>query len=62
MDKNKYVKRNVVVELETLARFFDPHVTHREKNPSMNIYVQQQTLLPKMYTVTWITLTNHLVT
>ena len=31
MDKSKYVKRNLVVEIKTLARFFDPHVTHREK-------------------------------
>ena len=62
-NKNKYVKRNgnVAVELETLARFLDPHITTEKKNPSMNIYIQQQTL-SKMYTVTWITLTNHLVT
>ena len=31
MDKSKYVKRNLVAEIKTLARFFDPHVTHREK-------------------------------
>ena len=31
MDKDKYVKRNVAVELETLVRFLDHHVTHREK-------------------------------
>ena len=60
-NKNKNVKRNVAVELETLARFLDPHITTEKKNPSMNIYIQQQTL-SKMYTVTWITLTNHLVT
>ena len=30
-DKNKYIKRNVAVEIETLARFLDPHVPHREK-------------------------------
>ena len=30
MDKDIYVKRNVAVELETLARFLDHHVTHRE--------------------------------
>ena len=32
-DKNKYVKRNVPVELETLARVLDAHVTHTEKKP-----------------------------
>ena len=31
MDKDKYVKINVAVELETLARFLNHHVTHREK-------------------------------
>ena len=30
-DKNKYVKRNVAVELETLAIVLDSHITHREK-------------------------------
>ena len=37
-DKNKYVKRNVAVELETFARFLDPHVTHR-KNESFHEYL-----------------------
>ena len=30
-DKNKYVKRNVAVELETLAIVLDSHITQREK-------------------------------
>ena len=30
-DKNKYVKRNVAVELQTLARVLDAHITHTEK-------------------------------
>ena len=30
-DKNKYVKRNVAVELVTLARFLDPHFTQGEQ-------------------------------
>ena len=42
MDKNKYVKRNVAVELVTLARFLDPHVTHREKE-SFHEYLRSAT-------------------
>ena len=30
-DKNKYVKRNVAVELETLTGVLDAHVAHTEK-------------------------------
>ena len=41
-DKNKYVKRNVAVELETLAGFLDPHVTHREKE-SFHEYLRSAT-------------------
>ena len=37
-DKNKYVKRNVAVELETLARVLDAHVTHTE-NESFHEYL-----------------------
>ena len=33
IDKNKCVKRNAPVELETLARVLDAHVTHTEKEP-----------------------------
>ena len=62
IDKSKFVKRNVYVELKILVRVFDAQVTHTEKKPSMNIYVQQQILLLLMYKMTWKTLTNDLVT
>ena len=62
IDKSKYVKRNVSVELKILVRVFDAQVTYTEKKPSMNIYVQQQILLLLMYKMTWKTLTNDLVT
>ena len=41
-DKNKYVKRNVAVELVTLARFLDPHVTQKEKE-SFHEYLRSAT-------------------
>ena len=43
-DKNKYVKKNVAVELETLAGFLDPHVTHREKE-SFHEYLRSATII-----------------
>ena len=46
MDKNKYVKKNVAVELETLARFLDPHITHREKE-SFQGYLRSATNITK---------------
>ena len=61
-DKNKYVKRNVAVELETLAGFLDPHVTHREKE-SFHEYLRSATnIITKNVYSDVITLTNHLVT
>ena len=41
-DKNKYVERNVAVELETLGRVLDAHVTHREKE-SFHDYLRSAT-------------------
>ena len=41
-DKNKYVKRNVAIELETLARVLDAHVTHTEKE-SFHEYLRSAT-------------------
>ena len=41
-DKNKYVKRNVSRELETIAGFLDPRVTHREKE-SFHKYLRSAT-------------------
>ena len=40
--KNKYVKRNVAVELKILARFLDAHVTRREKE-SFHEYLRSAT-------------------
>ena len=51
-DKNKYVKINVAVVLET-AGFLDPHVTHREKESfheylrSAKIIITKKSILPK---------------
>ena len=42
MGKNKYVKRNVAVELVTLARFLDPHVTQIEQE-SFHEYLRSAT-------------------
>ena len=42
MGKNKYVKRNVAVEVVTLARFLDSHVTHSEKE-SFHEYLRSAT-------------------
>ena len=61
-DKSKYVKRNIAVELETLAGFLDPHVTHREKE-SFHEYLRSATnIITKNVYSDVITLTNHLVT
>ena len=43
-DKNKYVKINVAVVLETSAGFLDPHVTHREKE-SFHEYLRSATII-----------------
>ena len=40
--KNKYAKTNVAVELETLARVLDAHVTHRGKE-SFDEYLRSAT-------------------
>ena len=46
-DKNKYFKRNVAIELETLARILDAHVTHTEKE-SFHEYLRSATnIIPK---------------
>ena len=61
-DKNKYVKRNVAVELETLARVLDAHVTCTEKE-SFHEYLRSATnIITKNVYSDVITLTNHLVT
>ena len=60
--KNKYVKRNVAVELKILARFLDAHFTRREKE-SFHEYLRSATnIITKNVYSDVITLTNHLVT
>ena len=61
-NKNKYVKRNVAVELEISAVFLDPHVTHREKEFFYEYLRSATNIITKHVYSDVETLTNHLVT